>query len=187
MAIFELTENTVSEIPVILTDGAGSAVTGVAKGQVDPYFRKEGGASTQLAAVNFDWTELDATNMPGQYILTINATGVGNGILDTQGSFHLTIKEDAVGPPVFVGYPAYCYVVPLSYWDTLRRIRAWHSWNYRMVATAWDSVSKEPTAGTLKIYPTAADADADTNAIEAATLTATFDAEGRVTLYKSTG
>jgi len=186
MAVFELTLDTISLLPVLLTDGAGGAVTAVLKAQIDPYFVKAGGAATQLPAADFDWAEIDAANMPGQYTLTINAVGVANSRLDTMGVFLLTIKEDAVGPPVFVAYPTISYVVPLVTWDLLRRLRAWSGVNYRIFPVTYDSVSGEIKTGSVKIYPDAASAAADVNVIETGTLTAAYDVNGRVTSYRIT-
>ena len=76
MPIFEIDYNTVSEIPVLLADGSGNGVSGVGKGQIDPYYKKKGGSFTQLSSTYFDWAEEDATNLPGQYTLTINSSGV---------------------------------------------------------------------------------------------------------------
>lgn len=182
MPTFELTQDAVSEIPVILTDTAGAPVPAVVKGSIDPYYKKSGGSFTQLPAADFDWDEEDATNAPGHYTLTINSTGVGNNRLDTLGDFILVIKEVS---GTFVQHPAYCYVTTLPSWDILRRIRSWRGVNYRFTPATWDSTTGEAKTGTMKIYPTSADCEADTNAIESGSLDVTYDAQGRVTLYKS--
>ncbi len=185
MPVFEATQDTISEFPILLINTSGAAVTGVVKAQVDPYYRKAGGVVASLPGADFDWAELDATNMPGVYTFTINATGVGNNRLDTMGSFLLLLKERTAAP-AYLAYPLWSYVVPLVYWETLRRLRAWGSVNYRVFPTAWNAVNGELEAATVKIYPTSADANADANTIETGTLTAVYDAGGKLTSYKLT-
>lgn len=185
MPVFEATLDTVSEFPVLLVASGGNAVTGVVKAEVVPYFKKAGGAVTALPQADFDWTEEDATNMPGVYTLTINSVGVGNGRLDTMGSFLIFIKERTAAP-AYVAYPISAYVVPMSYWETIRRTRAWHAANFRLIPSTYDPVSGEIETGTIRIYKNKADADADANHIEEGTLTAAYDTSGRVTSYRIT-
>jgi hypothetical protein len=185
MAVFEAYKDVQSEFPVLLVNSGGSAVTGVAKTQVTPYYKKAGGSFTLLPQADFDWTEEDAANVPGHYTLKINAAGIGNGVLNTLGIFQITIQADA-GPPAFLAYPLVAYVVPLAYWDTLRRLRGWSSVNFRIFPISHDPVTGELTSADVKIYPTQTDTDNDTNSIEVGRLTAAYNATGEVTSYKLT-
>jgi hypothetical protein len=185
MPVFEVTQDTVSEFPILLVDSAGNAVTGVLKTQVTPYLKKAGGSFTLVPQADFDWNEEDATNCPGHYTLTMNATGIANNRLDTLGSLQLVLPERTTAP-AYIQYPLFGYVVPMVYWEVLRRLRGWGNVNYRLFPTVWNSVHGEIEAATVKIYPTQADADADTNAIETGTLTAVFDVDGLITSYKLT-
>lgn len=182
--MIELLKDTISAIPVMLTDGLGGLVTNVLKAQVDPYYKKSGGLYVQLPASHFDWFEEDSANTPGQYALTINATGVAGGVLDTEGAFLVTIKAN-VGPPAFVSHPSLTTVSPREYWDQLQRIIALVGFNFRIFPTAWDLVTNEPTAATMRIYKNAADAAANVNHITELTITAIFNGLGQLTSYQS--
>lgn len=178
--------NTVCDIEVLLSDGAGNLVPAVPESAVLVWFCKKGGVSTQLTGAQFDWAEVDAVRMPGLYRLTINATGVTAGVLDTLDTWVAYIQP-FVGTPAFREYPIHAEVVPLKDWDALRRLRAWGGHNYRVFPATWDAVSGEIATATLKVYPTASDANADTNVLESRSLVATYDSGGKVLTYKQTG
>ena len=57
--------------------------------------------------------------------------------------------------------------------------------NFRITPATYDAVSKRMATGTFKAYPTANDAENDTNELIEIDVTATYDANGRMTLFKS--
>jgi hypothetical protein len=55
--------------------------------------------------------------------------------------------------------------------------------NYRIFNPTYDS-HNNMTSATIKIYPTAADVDANTNAIASYTVNASYDSHNRMSSYK---
>jgi hypothetical protein len=70
-------------------------ITGLLKTQITTYYSKDTGASTALAQSDFNWTELDSTNMPGLYAFEIINTSVTN----TLGELVLVWKGVKASPP----------------------------------------------------------------------------------------
>ncbi len=180
--MYELIQDTASAVELLMTDGAGGLVTGIAS-KPTVYYMKAGGSLAALNSTYFDWAEIDATNAPGLYRLTINATGVAANVLDTPGRFLLSIK--ASGGSYIQQYVS-ANVAAYYLWDYLLRIRGWQQLNHRVFPTAWDSASGNITVATMRIYPTSADAIANTNHIEEATIAATYNASGQITGYRVT-
>ena len=67
--------------------------------------------------------------------------------------------------------------------DKVNRILGLSQENYKIINPVYDD-QNNLSAGTIKIYPSAADLDADTNAIASYQIIATHDANGLVTEYK---
>lgn len=69
--------------------------------------------------------------------------------------------------------------------NTLQLILGLVQSNFRMTGHIYD-VNGNLTAATITIYPTAADVDAETNALASYTVSATYDVGGKVTDYQVT-
>jgi hypothetical protein len=145
----EVRKNTVSELVVQLLDYSGAPKTGAVKGDVDPYYRKMGGASTQLPGTDFDWTEIDSTNMPGLYLFTFNATAVANNVLDTLGQTTIVLNDQTGG--VFSRHQEIIIVTADYSWLSLQRILGLNLENAKLKPTAVNSAGFM-TTGTLEIY-----------------------------------
>jgi len=67
--------------------------------------------------------------------------------------------------------------------EQIERILGLSQENYRIFSPTYDARSNL-LSGTVKIYPTAADVDADTNAIATYSITATYNAQNQMNSYK---
>ena len=69
----------------------GSPLSGVLFSEVTCYIQKQGGASTPVTLTALNWTEVDATNMPGEYDLTLEAAD-----LNTVGFFIESVQTTQI-------------------------------------------------------------------------------------------
>jgi len=76
-------------ITIIITDSAGAFVTGLDPADVTLHFRKAGGSVTEKTLDTDNFTEIDATEMPGLYEVTFTASE-----LNTIGEFVAILKQD---------------------------------------------------------------------------------------------
>jgi hypothetical protein len=72
-----------------------------------------------------------------------------------------------------------------TFGDRFARMVALRQRNMRFTPSAWDPVTSQPTAGTITIYATRANALADINAIGEYSVQATFNGSGQLTEYVS--
>jgi hypothetical protein len=112
----ELKQGVSVKVPVRLRAVVdGSALSGVTSTQVVVYVQKHGGAATLKTIEPASWTEIDATNMSGEYDLTLTA-----GDLDTLGFFKYHVSY----PGISMVYPGLIQVVAQIESDTYSRIGA---------------------------------------------------------------
>jgi len=145
----EVVQDTISEIVIQLLDFFGAPKTGVVKGDVDPYYRKAGGASTQLPSADFDFSEIDSTNMPGLYLFTFNATAVANNVLDTLGQTTLVLNDGTGG--VFLSCQEIIIVAANYSWESLQRLLGLNLENSKVTPLTWNTAGFMKT-GTLALY-----------------------------------
>lgn len=148
---YELVQNTISIVPVLLVDASGDPVPGVVKADITPYYVKHAGTSALLDSDDFDWTEIDDTNMLGFYWFTFNAAAVADGVLDTLGAFLLQLNR--ASGPAFVNYPALLSVVPMESWNALRHLMGLSKHNSKYTPTDYDAHGFV-TEATLELFPT---------------------------------
>lgn len=70
-----------------------------------------------------------------------------------------------------------------SFAELIKRIAGLCQENYRIFNPTYNNRG-ELTAGTIKIYPSASDVDADTNAIAQYSISATYNSQNKMTSYK---
>jgi len=88
----QVKQSTATNLPVYLRDSStGNPKTGVAAGDVSAFYVKQGQTTETSKTVVGNWTEIDATNMPGIYTLAFTA-----GELDTLGVFMYTVKGTGI-------------------------------------------------------------------------------------------
>lgn len=101
---------------------------------------------------NHTMTELSAANHPGVYVQAMNSADFD----PSDGEYVVTITE-----PTF-DLRENVRIVPELPGDQQRVLLGLRQENMRFIPSAWDSVSKQPTAGTVYVYASADDYDADT-------------------------
>lgn len=128
-------------------------------------------------------SEVDATNFPGLYQYVVDPAEL-DADLAAEG-YRFVVVETAFGSREH-GLIDVDEVAGGGVRDNLlTRTAALRQRNMRFAPSTWDPVTKQPTAGTITIYGSKADATADINAIGQYTIQATFDGSGQLTEYTS--
>lgn len=187
----EATKDQEEDFTVALFDTNGDYLTGVTASDVDPiYIRKEGGSLQQKTIDSSNFNEIDPTNAPGLYEFTFSASD-----LDTLGEFiavvpsnsNINLEQSAVRLNVVEEKPdvnLQPVLTELADIDTvLERISGLVQENVRITNHNYDS-NNNLIGSTLRIYPTKSDAENQTNAIAEYEMTASYDAQNRLTDYR---
>lgn len=132
-------------------------------------------------------TEIDATDLPGQYKYAFDTSAITNPVADDNYILIVTCAsadnvpqrgEIKVGQFVDdIDASISSRASETSVTEILGLVQS----NIRITPT--NDASGNLTSGTMKIYPTKADAQADTNELHTYTITATVDANGYTTSY----
>lgn len=94
----EIKQNNSEELPVVVIDSLnGAGKTGIAHGSVTCYIKKKGGVSTVKTINAGNWSEDDATNMPGFYTLTLSSSDT-----NTLGPLKIVVKVSGAEVARFV-------------------------------------------------------------------------------------
>jgi hypothetical protein len=167
-------------ITLLLQDTNGDPLTGVAPSDVDPiYLRKEGGSLNSKSISSSEWSEVDATNAPGWYELTLSASN-----LDTLGELLVVIPANG---NISLAQKGFTVRVVKFHFDSLKdittRILGLTQENVRITNHNYDS-NNNLIGSTLKIYPTKSDTSNQTNPIAEYEMTASYDSKNRLTDYR---
>jgi hypothetical protein len=185
-----------AEIPIRLLDSTGAAVAGVAYGSVTATLHKPGaGASTVTVspASGSYWAEVTAGAFSGKgfYVLTIPAASIdtaGPNVVSVNGSTGTCVVEFTVvtnlesdnyarlGAPIGASISADLNILKgLLFGNAVQDQQAW--------------TSGRLTSARIRIYDTAANANSAgaTGLLATYTVTATYDGNGNLTLFKITG
>jgi len=140
------------------------------------------GTTWQASPAGFGLPEFDAVNFPGLYSRKIPAAELDPD-LDDEG-YMAIVQYDFVGAGD--EYTEYIHIEANHAGADLLRTLGLRQQNMRVTNSAFDPTTGQPTAGTVKIYPTPADATNDTNETGEYAFVATYDGSGRLTGYVST-
>jgi len=137
------------------------------------------GTTWVASPTGFSLPEVDAVNFPGLYSLKLPASECDPD-LDDEG-YMAIVQYDYTGGGD--EYTEYIHIEPTHAGADLLRMLGLRQQNMRVTNTAWDSTTGQPTDGSVKIYPTSADALADTNVRGEYSFSAAYDVSGRLTSY----
>jgi hypothetical protein len=104
----DIKQSTATKVPVRLLDSSGVGVTGKAFGDATVYLQAFGGSSAVKVLGAGDWVEVDSTNMPGVYDLSLAV-----GDVATTGMLKYSVA--ASGAVTYVGI---VNVVAYTLYDT---------------------------------------------------------------------
>ena len=191
----EVVKDQAQDVTVALFDTDGNYITGVTPSDVDPiYIRKEGGSLQSKSISSSNFTEIDATNAPGLYEFTFSASD-----LDTLGEFIAVVpangaisleqavtRMDVVKAEPDVNLQPVQNTLSTRFDDVdtvLERVLGLVQENMRITNHNYDS-NNNLIGSTIHIYPTKSDAENQTNPIAEYEMTASYDAQNRLTDYR---
>jgi|SRR3989344_4774674 len=145
-----------------------SAKTGMLYTDATIYYAKASGAAIQKVIQASEWAEI-GNNMQGWYDIIFSASD-----LNTLGQFIFRITGTGINMVEVGGIE-----VTDAHLSDLARILGLSHHNWKELSVVYDAVNPQrKLSSTIKLYPTAADVDTDTNAFASYTFTATYGNDG---------
>lgn len=181
----------------------GTRITGITDTDVAMYIRKEGGSLTQKTIDSSNFSEVDATNSPGLYEIDFTAAE-----MDTIGEFTVVVKEnggaDLAQAELRIDVES-DIASTLSdiqgggfstSTDSLEQIRSTvddvETLTARVLGMSHENVridnhqydaNNNLTSSRIRLFPTANDAQNQTNVLAEYEMTASYDSGNRLTSY----
>lgn len=129
----------------------GKTVTGtVRRTSNGQYLQSGGGWGASPSSLSF--SQASATDQPGLYFYDPTVADLST----TDGKYIVKITESTYNVLEYV------LITPVLSGDDQRRMYGLRQENMRFIPSAWDSTTKQPTAGTVYLYPSTSAYDADT-------------------------